>query len=200
MLPDYVRRSHQSDLSKTSKHWDIFLSHCTWGSVKYWTWAALCYRDKYSFRSTCTPFKFSIAVSVLPHPFNKLLMYGSSAAQCLVLVAMLVNGAALSKSLPPTEVSQSLSFLGRFDVKNRRSTSLVFPSSNPGLQYSFSESDTDCKSGRLLKLPSESSNPNSMAPTGRLSKTSTKLSESNLVASSNSMLKLEAPGGFWLLY
>ena len=28
MLPDYVRRSHQSDLSKTSKHWDIFLSHC----------------------------------------------------------------------------------------------------------------------------------------------------------------------------
>ena len=31
MLADYVRRSHQSDLSKTSKHWDIFLSHC-----KYW--------------------------------------------------------------------------------------------------------------------------------------------------------------------
>ena len=29
MLADYVRRSHQSDLSKTSKHWDIFLSHCT---------------------------------------------------------------------------------------------------------------------------------------------------------------------------
>ena len=28
MLADYVRRSHQSDLSKTSKHWDIFLSHC----------------------------------------------------------------------------------------------------------------------------------------------------------------------------
>ena len=28
MLPDYVRRSHQFDLSKTSKHWDIFLSHC----------------------------------------------------------------------------------------------------------------------------------------------------------------------------
>ena len=28
MLPDYVRKSHQSDLSKTSKHWDIFLSHC----------------------------------------------------------------------------------------------------------------------------------------------------------------------------
>ena len=29
MLPDYVRRSHQSDLSKKSKHWDIFLSHCS---------------------------------------------------------------------------------------------------------------------------------------------------------------------------
>ena len=29
MLPDYIRRSHQSDLLKTSKHWDIFLSHCT---------------------------------------------------------------------------------------------------------------------------------------------------------------------------
>ena len=29
MLPDYVRESHQSDSSKTSKHWDIFLSHCT---------------------------------------------------------------------------------------------------------------------------------------------------------------------------
>ena len=28
MLPDYVRRSHKSDLSKTSKHWDTFLSHC----------------------------------------------------------------------------------------------------------------------------------------------------------------------------
>ena len=28
ILPDYVRRSHQSDLLKTSKHWNIFLSHC----------------------------------------------------------------------------------------------------------------------------------------------------------------------------
>ena len=25
---DYVSRSHQSDLSKSCKHWDIFLSHC----------------------------------------------------------------------------------------------------------------------------------------------------------------------------
>ena len=44
MLPDYVRRSHQSDLSKTSKHWDIFLSHCIAPGVVCWIpcfWAIL---------------------------------------------------------------------------------------------------------------------------------------------------------------
>ena len=50
MLPDYVRRSHQSDLSKTSKHWNIFLSHCR---LSWWC---------YGFISISFPFHLYISL------------------------------------------------------------------------------------------------------------------------------------------
>ena len=76
----YVSRSHQSDLSKPCKHWDIFLSHCTSmvNNLDPWILISHC---RYSSSETSTSSPSIIFIDHIPrhgqrHSYSFLILLG----------------------------------------------------------------------------------------------------------------------------